>query len=279
MSGGVVDSVGGVLSADRLQGMARDVCAVEGIRAVALGGSRARGTNRPDSDLDLGLYYDGDLDVRALEELATRWTGSTTSIVPGGWGAWVDGGAWLHVDGTPVDWILRDVRRVDEQCDRAVRGQFSFQPQAGHPLGFLDVSYAGEVATCVPLCDEEGLLAALRARVTPYPEALRTAMLRELWQVDFLLDGAQKGAKAGDTAYVALCAASAAMLVAHGWHAFSRRWVTNEKGLVPAVARLPVNSHGFSGVVASALGSLGSGPDELLQAIAAIRSAPRPDSP
>lgn len=259
--------------------MAQDVCAVQGIRAVALGGSRARGTHRPDSDVDLGLYYDGALDLRALEETAARWTGSRPAIGLGDWGAWVDGGAWLEVDGTPVDWVLRDLRRVDEQCDRAVRGQFSFHPQPGHPLGFLDVSYAGEVATCRPLCDEDGLLAGMRARVTPYPDALRAAMLRELWQVDFLLDGAEKGAKGGDTAYVALCAATAAMLVAHGWHAFSGRWVTNEKGLVPAVARLPVDSHGFSDIVASALGSLGAGPDALRRAIAAIRSAPRPAGP
>jgi hypothetical protein len=259
--------------------MAEDLCAVQGIRAVALGGSRARGTHRPDSDVDLGLYYDGELDLRALEEAAARWTGSKTSIRLGDWGAWVDGGAWLDVDGTPVDWILRDLRRVEEQCDRARGGQFSFHPQPGHPLGFLDVSYAGEVATCRPLCDDHDVLAGMQARVTPYPDALRAAMLRELWQVDFLLDGAEKGAKSGDTAYVALSAATAAMLVAHGWHAFSGRWVTNEKGLVPAVARLPVDTHGFSDIVASALGDLGSRPDGLHRAIAAIRSAPRPGGP
>lgn len=33
--------------------------ALPGIRAVVLGGSRARGTHRPDSDWDLGLYYRG----------------------------------------------------------------------------------------------------------------------------------------------------------------------------------------------------------------------------
>lgn len=48
---------------------------------------------------------------------------------------------------------------------------------------------------------------------------------------------------------------------------------------MPAVARLPVDTHGFSDIVASALGALGSGPDGLRRAIAAIRSAPRPGDP
>jgi len=42
---------------------------IPGVLAVALGGSRARGAERPDSDWDLALYYRGTMDpgdVRAL---------------------------------------------------------------------------------------------------------------------------------------------------------------------------------------------------------------------
>jgi hypothetical protein len=38
--------------------VAARLASVDGIRAVALGGSRARGTAREDSDIDLALYYD-----------------------------------------------------------------------------------------------------------------------------------------------------------------------------------------------------------------------------
>jgi predicted nucleotidyltransferase len=267
----------GVLTDDVLDELANDLCGIAGVHAVALGGSRARGTHRPDSDFDLGIYYDGELDLIGLEHLAAHWAGAPVPVAaPGAWGPWVNGGAWLTIDGGPVDWILRERRRVDEQCERARRGEFAFHVQAGHPLGFLDVSYAGEVATGMPLRDDDSILADLTARVSPYPDALRSAMIANLWQVDFLLDGAEKGAKAADVAYVTQCLGTAAMLIAHGWHALAGEWVTNEKGLVPRVARLAVDTHGFSDVVASALGGVGQGTVELQQSIAAMRAAPRP---
>ena len=37
---------------------------------MTLGGSRARGTHRPDSDWDFGIYYSGDFDVAALQRIA-----------------------------------------------------------------------------------------------------------------------------------------------------------------------------------------------------------------
>lgn len=257
--------------------MADDLSRVSGVRAVSLGGSRARGTHRPDSDVDIGVYYQGSVDRDALEALAARWTGRATTVTaPGGWGPWVDGGSWLTVDGTPVDWILRDVDRVAAQCERALRGEFSFHPQPGHPLGFLDVAYAGEVAVCRPLRDGHALLEDLTRRLTPYPEPLRDAMLHNVWQADFLLDGVEKGAKGGDVAYVSLCLVTAAMLIAHGWHGAARHWVTNEKGLVPGVERLPIDTRGFSGAVASVLRDLGSSPERLQESIAAMRAVPRP---
>jgi len=67
------------------------LAAIDGIRALALGGSRARNTAREDSDIDLALYYDpsapfpiGQLDV-AARELDNRHTGGLVTP-PGAWG-------------------------------------------------------------------------------------------------------------------------------------------------------------------------------------------------
>lgn len=258
---------------------AQDLSVVHGVRAVALGGSRARGIHRPDSDFDLGLYVDADVDRVALAEIASRWSEGEAVIEPaGGWGPWVDSGAWLTVQGTAVDLILRDVERVTEQCEKAVRGEFGFHVQPGHPLGFLDVAYAGEVALCVPLSDPSGFLRSLAGALSPYPEPLRRAMLANLWHVDFLLDAAQKGARQEDVGYVALCASTATMLLAHGWHAMAGQWVINEKGLIASVGRLPVDTRNFSSTAAALLGSLGSTGADLQAAITGLRGLPRPDA-
>ena len=66
-----------------------------GVLGVTLGGSRAQGTERPDSDWDFGLYYEGTIDPSDVEALG--WPGAVTG--PGGWGPVVNGGAWLVIDG------------------------------------------------------------------------------------------------------------------------------------------------------------------------------------
>ena len=260
-----------MIADETLHRMAEELIGVRGVVGVVLGGSRARGDALPTSDVDLGVYYEGTPDTVELTRLASRWSGRDVSVgEPGSWGPWVDAGAWLEVDGTAVDWILRDVDRVAAQGDRAHRGEFGFHPQAGHPLGFLDVSYAGELATGVVLADPSGRLASLRTAVTAYPAALRDAMVGALWEADFLIGSAGKGAKRADTAYVALALARAVLLCAHALHADAGRWVTNEKGLVPAVAHLPGAPTGFSQEAARALGSLGETPQTLTAAIESV---------
>lgn len=256
--------------------MAAALADVDGVRAVVLGGSRARGTHTATSDFDLGVYYDAGLDTGALAELAAETSNGPVELAgPGAWGPWVDGGAWVTVRGDRVDWILRRTGRVQEQCGRALRGEYAFHAQPGHPLGFLDVSYAGEVALCRPLADPDGFVAGLKATLDPYPDPLRRAFADGLWHADFLLDGAEKAVPRSDAAFVALCCAAAAMVCAHAWHAAAGVWVLNEKDLVPAVGRLPLDAGPFVDLVNGALSSLGPADDALSTAIGLARRAVR----
>lgn len=63
--------------------MADELAGVPGVSGVMLGGSRARGEHRPESDWDLGVYYRGDtFDLDALRALA----GPDVEVAgPGGW--------------------------------------------------------------------------------------------------------------------------------------------------------------------------------------------------
>jgi predicted nucleotidyltransferase len=53
-----------------------------GVEAVTLGGSRAEGINRPDSDWDFSVYYRDRFNPQALRDLG--WPGEVFEI--GGWG-------------------------------------------------------------------------------------------------------------------------------------------------------------------------------------------------
>ena len=225
---------------ERLREMAQRLVAVPGVVAVTLSGSRARGTHTPDSDTDVGLYYRGSLDVAALGALAREFAGPAAQVtVPGEWGPWVDGGGWLTVDEAAVDWIYRDLDRVDRAITDAHHGRYEFHTQAGHPLGVPDFTYAGEVALSVILSDPRGELAALQDRVRVYPQALRDALIAGLWEADFLTGVARKAVSRGDASYVAGCLFRLTGVCAHALHGAAGRWLVNEKGAVDSADGLP----------------------------------------
>ncbi|MFF3258146.1 nucleotidyltransferase domain-containing protein [Streptomyces sp. NPDC002932] len=241
----------------RIDAMAERLVAVPGIHAIALGGSRARGTHRPDSDWDLGLYYRGALDLAALSALAQEVQGSPVEVAgPGGWGPWVNGGAWLRVDGTPVDWILRDLDRVEAVWSDCREGRYEVGVQPGHPLGFWSPAYPGEVALSHVLADTRDELTKLRAETLDYPEPLRKALADAAWEADFSVVSARKSAPSGDRLHVSLCLSRAFGILAQSLHAHHRTWCLNEKGALAAAAALPDTPAGFAERAGEALRGL-----------------------
>lgn len=51
--------------------------------------------------------------------------------------------------------------------DDARQGRFSMNYQTGHPHGFCSTLWMGEVATCLPLLDPFGAIAALKSEAWP----------------------------------------------------------------------------------------------------------------
>lgn len=65
-----------------LEEIVDEVKQVEGVKAIVLGGSRARGTHTSTSDVDLGIYYHSNspLDLIALSKVATQRTSELGDI-------------------------------------------------------------------------------------------------------------------------------------------------------------------------------------------------------
>ncbi|MDQ0466683.1 hypothetical protein QO010_004479 [Caulobacter ginsengisoli] len=259
-----------------------------GVVAVVLGGSRALGTHHAGSDYDIGLYYrpEAPIDTAALAaivaDLDDRRTGEAVTRI-GEWGPWINGGAWLSIGGQAVDLLYRDLGKVEHCLSEALEGRYEAAYQSGHPHTFTSAHYLGEAALCRPLHDPGGVVAALKAALSPYPPALRASLMARFgWEAGFSLENAAKGAKHGDIAYVAGCLWRSIGCLHQTLFALNETWLINEKGATAAVARLALAPANFQGRVEAAMARLRPGQladaialiDELVRETTALRESP-----
>ncbi|SMF29143.1 nucleotidyltransferase domain-containing protein [Streptomyces sp. Amel2xC10] len=200
------------------------LAALPTVRAVALGGSRAQGTHRADSDWDLAVYYRGAFDPADLRALG--WDGEVSEV--GGWGGGVfNGGAWLTVDGRRVDVHYRDLDVVEHEWARAEEGRFRVEPLLFHLAGIPSYLVVAELAV------NQVLRGELR-KPTVYPPRLRrTAPDRWYGTARATLAYARAShAPAARRTEAAGALAVAATQVGHAVLAARGEWVTNEKRLL-----------------------------------------------
>jgi predicted nucleotidyltransferase len=230
--------------------IANKIQRVSGVTAVVLGGSRARGTARPDSDIDLGIYYHTQqpLDLDALNRLATELDDQhrPTLLTPiGGWGLWINGGGWLKIHGTSVDFLYRELEQVQQVITDCRAGRLQVDYQPGHPHAFTSAIYLAEIALSQPLTDPHGTIAGLKKLTIPYPPALQQALIdRFFWESSFSTAIAAKAASRGDAAYVAGCMFRCTSCLLQTLFALNKQYWMNEKGALAIAAgfdRSPVN--------------------------------------
>lgn len=210
--------------ADFLTTVTARLADLPGVRGVTLGGSRAQGTHRPDSDWDMAVYYRGAFDPDGLRALG--WDGEVSEI--GGWGGGVfNGGAWLTVEGRRLDVHYRDLDVVERVMAEAEEGRFQVEPLMFHLAGIPTYLLMAELAINQVLYGE-------LPRPVDYPAALRaTAPERWYGTATATLAYARAGhAPKGAVAQVAGAIALAATQTAHAVLAGRGEWVTNEKGLI-----------------------------------------------
>ena len=189
-----------------------------------LGGSRADGTARADSDWDLGVYYRG---PASFDPTAVRGLGHAGYVSAlGEWGPIVDGGAWLTVDGTAVDVLFRDLGAVEGWLADAEAGRYAVLDQNGYLVGAPTYLPVGELAGCRHLGGAELPRPA-------FPERLAaTAPGRWEGRASVALLFAEGHARGGDAVACAGMLAAAALCAAHARLTARREWARNEKRLI-----------------------------------------------
>ncbi|WP_129837956.1 nucleotidyltransferase domain-containing protein [Streptomyces sp. RFCAC02] len=194
-----------------------------GVVAVVLGGSRATGTERPDSDWDFAVHYRDGFSPAALRALG--WPGEVSEI--GGWGGGVfNGGAWLTVDGRRIDVHYRDLGDVEHRWAEARAGRFHVERLMFHLAGIPSYLPVAELAL--------GRVLSGDLPRPDYPGALRASAPGRWWNDAELTLAYARAAHApqGRLADCAGAVATAACQAAHAVLAARGIWVTNEKTLL-----------------------------------------------
>lgn len=246
---------------------------IPGVAAISLGGSRARGNHTEKSDVDLGIYYNPEnpINVNALNQLASEIDDNhRTNLITqiGDWGKWINGGGWLQVEGVAVDFLYRDLVKVNRVIDDCCSGNITIDYQPGHPHGFVSSIYMGEVAIGLPLDDSNGVLKALKLRTNPYPDQLKQATINTFaWEINFSLLTAQKAIYRGDVTYAAGSCFRSVACMNQFLFAINEEYLLNEKGAVALTKNFEICPQNYQQRVESAFALLSQSKESIADAI------------
>ncbi len=221
--------------------------------AVNLGGSRARGDHRLDSDWDFAVYYRGAIDVSPFETLG--WPGQV--FRPFEWGQVMYGGAVFDVDGRHFDIHYRNLDVVEHWSQEAAEGRFEVYMLGFHLAGIPTYMLMGELAISRGLWGE--------VPKPTYPEALRHKA-PGIWleRARRELDYARYWVATENPVNCAGALAKVAMQTAHARLAHRGIWALNEKRMLELAVLLHLTL---------VFGALGTSAPSLVSALGTVRAA------
>jgi hypothetical protein len=256
-----------------LDTIAARLSAVPGVIAVVLGGSYARGAARPESDLDVAMYYaeQRPFEIDDIRRVAAEISIAGPPDVTGfyGWGPWVNGGAWIRTAAGKVDFIYRNIDQVQRTIDDAIQGTIGHDFNQQPAFGFYSVTYLAETRVCVPLYDPAGLIASLKQRVAVYPPLLREKIVASsLWLAEFSIAHAEGYAERGDVYAVSGALTRTAAFLTQALFALNETYFMSDKTAMVEIgagfhAARPLVPPGYVQHLSRLLAHLGETPADL----------------
>ncbi len=247
---------------------------VRGVVAVALGGSYARGTQHPGSDIDLGLYY-CERDPFAIQDIRRLAADIATSspVVTDfyEWGAWVNGGAWIPTRVGKVDFLYRNLDQVRRVIAEAQAGRVVLDFRQQPPFGFHNITYLAETHVAVPLHDPHNVLGPLKEQVASYPRALQQNIIGEyLWGVEFTLLFARDFAGRSDVYNTVGCLTRGLSYLTQVLYALNERYFVSDKGALEAVTHFSVQPQAYAARARQILARPGTNAEDLSLAVKSL---------
>ena len=153
-----------------------ELCALDGVEALALGGSRAGEVFDESSDYDVYLYCTGPVPEDVRERVLSKYC----RVVEIGNHFWEYEDNCRLNDGTDIDILYRDLDAFTGDIAEVVE---RFQPRNAYTTCMWH-----NLLTCKVLYDRDGRLARAKERFSvPYPPQLRANIMARCWK---LLHGA-----------------------------------------------------------------------------------------
>ncbi len=249
----------------------------QGMSAIALGGSHARGTHIAESDLDIGLYYReaspfAISDIRRVA-VSLSATGRPTVTELYEWGPFVNGGAWIDNRTSKIDFLYRNLDQLDRVVRDAQAGRWEHHFDQQPPFGFRSVTTLGEIFYCRPLADPAGVLADLKSRVAVFPPALKQHVVQStLWLAEFSFMIAETFARDGDVPNTVACMTRIHHYLEHALFALNDTYLVNEKRVARVIQGFGVCPTDFYAKATAILGHAGTSTKTLCESLEALKA-------
>lgn len=148
---------------------------IEGIEAIALGGSFGAGLAIESSDIDLVICYSekAPFKIEELEKLAKKFAREyfCSDFYQGG--NWLNGFTILDTQIGKVDWLYHNI----EQCQRVIleskEGKYEWDFKELAPFGYFSIMYLAHLENSIAIYDPKEIIKSMQKEIEIYPEVLK----------------------------------------------------------------------------------------------------------